>query len=241
MRLRIAWLVSIMMISGSLAAQDRSSGLIHLKEAIDSNYFDATGYRFSRIILEAAHAADEKDKEVIRRKIGLMWQEYLFKPICADSSLRLVNVLPYAFSKPYQRLMLIVASGWEIDLNYFDNDQRTVLDHLDEAIAAAPNEARSNMLKEYREIYTNAGAKRRADLSFYIKNLSSRFDAVRPYAYGLFPVMKKGKWGWVNEKGITVIPLQYKAIRYFVKDVFEVSDDGINFYFVDRKNQRIRI
>lgn len=218
-------------------------GLIQLKEALDSNYHDSpgiAGFRFRRIILEAACAANEKDKEVVCRKIGFMWQRFLHEPVCADSTMRLIDLLPYAFTKGYQRLMLPVAREWEVDLNYIDATNRTILDHLDDAIAATQKASTANMLKEYREIYIKYGARRRADLSFYIKNLMSRFDAVKGYAYGMFPVQKNGRWGWVNEKGVVVIPLQYVAVRYFVKDRFEVSDDGMEFYWVDRGNVRVK-
>lgn len=217
--------------------------LVQLKEALDSNYHDSpgiAGFRFHRIILEAASATNEKDKEAVRRKVGFMWQQFLHEPVCADSSMRLIDLLPYAFSKGYQRLMLPVAREWELDLNYYDATNRTVLDHLDDAIAATQKASTANMLKEYREIYIKYGARRRADLSFYIKNLMSRFDAVKGYAYGMFPVQKNGRWGWINEKGEVVIPLQYVAIRCFVKDRFEVSDDGMEFYWVDRGNMRVK-
>jgi hypothetical protein len=216
-----------------------AAGLVQLKEALDSNYHESpgiAGFRFRRIILEAACATNEKDKEANRRKIGFMWQRFLNEPVCTDSSMRLVNLLPYAFYIGYQRLMLPVAREWDLDLNFIDETNRTVLDHLDEAIAATQKASTANMLKEYREIYIKSGARRRSDLSFFIKNLMSRFDAVKQYAYGLFPVRKNGRWGWVNEKGVVVIPLQYVAIRYFVKDLFEVSDDGVNFYYVDLHN-----
>lgn len=217
-----------------------AAGLIQLKEALDSNYHDSpgiAGFRFRRIILEAACAANEKDKEAVRRKVGLMWQRFLQAPVCADSTMRLIDVLPYAFTKGYQRLMLPVAKEWELDLNYIDATNSTILDHLDDAISATQKASAANMLKEYREIYIKYGARRRADLSFYIKNLMTRFDAVKSYAYGMFPVCKNNKWGWVNEKGMVVIPLQYVAVRYFLKDLFEVSDDGVKFYWVDLRNQ----
>ncbi|MCS3794808.1 WG repeat-containing protein [Niastella sp. OAS944] len=132
--------------------------------------------------------------------------------------------------------MLPVAKEWELDLNYIDATNSTVLDHLDDAIATTQKASTANMLKEYREIYISYGARRHADLSSIIKSLEPRFDSVKSYAYGMFPVCKNDKWGWVNEKGEVVIPLQYMAIRYFVKDRFEVSDDGVGFYWVDRSN-----
>jgi hypothetical protein len=218
-----------------------AAGLIQLKKALDSNNHDSrgvAGFRFRRIIQEAACAGNEKNKEADRRKIAFMWQRFLNEPVCADSSMRLADLLPYAFSIGYQRLMLPVAKEWELDLNFIDKTNRTILDHLDAAIAAAQNASRANMLKEYRDIYIGAGARRRADLLPIVKDLMSHFDAVKQYAYGLVPVRKNGRWGWVNEKGVVVIPLQYVAVRYFVKDLFEVSDDGVNFYYVDLRNMR---
>lgn len=238
--------IFFLLLSTRICAQEcrpHAAGLIRLKEALDSNYHDSPGiggFQFRRIILEAACAANEKDKEAVRRKVGFMWQRFLHEPVCADSTMRLIDLLPYAFSKGYQRLMLPVAKEWELDLNYIDATNRTVLDHLDDAIAATQKASTANMLKEYRDIYIKYGARRRADLSFYIKNLMTRFDSVKNYAYGMFPVRKNGKWGWVNEKGEVVIPLQYIAVRYFVKDRFEVSDDGVKFYWVDRGNGGVK-
>ncbi|MBO9202516.1 MULTISPECIES: WG repeat-containing protein [Niastella] len=246
MWLKPFWLTAICFFAfcSRMAAQEctpHAAGLVQLKEALDSNYHDSpgnAGFRFRRIILEAACAANEKDREVVRRKIGFIWHRFLNEPVCTDSSRRLADLLPYAFSIGYQRLMLPVAKEWELDLNFFDGTNRTVLDLLDDAIANTKNASRARMLKEYREIYIGSGARRRADLSFFVKNLMTRFDEVKQFAYGLFPVRKNGKWGWVNEKGDVVIPMQYVAIRYFVKDLFEVSDDGVNFYYVDLHNIR---
>jgi hypothetical protein len=57
--------------------------------------------------------------------------------------------------------------------------------------------------------------------------------------YGLFAVQKKGKWGWIDRHNKVVIPLRFAAVRYLTPELFEVSDDGKNFYFINRKLSRV--
>jgi hypothetical protein len=216
-----------------------------LKEAIDSaRRYPAGvgGYRFAdyRIVHEAACAGKGMDKNRTRQRIALMWQRYRNEPAAPDNSLRLRDVLRYAFRQRYQPLMLAAAQSWGLDLNEVDESGQTLLQFLGEEIDREPDSSRVRMLKEYRDIYIAAGAADPQHLSFMVKILSERFDAVKRYAYGLYAVEKKGKWGLVNHKGEVVIPLQYQAVRHYLPDLFEVSTDGVNYYFVDRKNKRTR-
>lgn len=219
--------------------------LMGLKEAVDSSRrypSGVEGYRFAdyRIVHEAACAGKGVDKDRARQRIALMWQQQRNAPVAPDSSLRLRDVLRYAIRQRYQPLMLAAAQSWGLDLNEMDEYGQTLLQFLDEEIEREPDSSRVRMLQEYRDIYTTAGAVDRQHLSFMVGVLSKRFDAVRRYAYGLYAVAKKGKWGWVNHKGEVVIPLQYKAVRHYLPDLFEVSTDGVHYYYVNRKNKRTR-
>lgn len=229
----------------SVAACPNKNYLLGLKEAIDSarRYpSGAEGYRFAdyRIVHEAACAGKGVDTSRARQRIALMWQQQRNAPVSPDSSLRLRDVVRYAIRQRYQPLMLAAAQSWGLDLNDLDETGQTLLQFLDEEIGREPDSSRVRMLQEYRDLYTAAGAQHPQHLSFMVRVLSKRFDAVRRYAYGLYAVEKKGKWGWVNHKGEVVIPLQYKAVRHYLPDLFEVSTDGVHYYFVDRKNKRTK-
>ena len=229
--------------SGPLCPDAKS--LMGLKQAIDSSRKTSSGvdgYRFAdyKIVQEAACAGTGVDKEVARKRIALMWQQQATAPVTPDSSLRLHGMLRYAIQQRYQPFMLAAAKSWGLNLSEVNEWGQTLLEFLAEEIETETDSNTVRMLKEYESIYREAGAEHGQPISFMVGILKKRFDGVKRYAYGMYPVQKKGKWGWVNHKGEVVIPLQYKAVRYFLPDLFEVSNDGVHYYFVDRRNKRTK-
>ena len=222
-----------------------AKSLAGLKAAIDSSRKypgGVDGHRFAdyKIVHEAACAGKGIDKELARQRIALMWQQQANAPVTLDSSLRLRDMLRYAIKQRYQPFMLAAAKSWGLNLSEVNEWGQTLLEFLNEEIESEPDSNTVRMLKEYERLYREAGAEHSQHLSFMVGILSKRFDGVRRYAYGMYPVKKKGRWGWVNHKGEVVIPLQYKAVRCFLPDLFEVSNDGVHYYFVDRKNKRTK-
>jgi hypothetical protein len=248
---QILWPLALVVILCSTALAQSGSIcpnkniLLGLKEAIDSSRKykgGVDGYRFAdyRIVHEAACAGKGVDKDLARQRIALMWQQQANAPVTPDSSLRLRDMLRYAIKQRYQPFMLAAAKSWGLNLTEVNEWGQTLLDFLAEEIETEPDSNTVRMLKEYESIYREAGAQYSDHLSFMVGILSKRFDGVRRYAYGMYPVKKKNKWGWVNHKGEVVIPLQYKAVRHFLPDLFEVSNDGVHYFFVDRKNKRTK-
>jgi hypothetical protein len=239
-----------LILCGTTVAQSGSTCpdkyiLLGLKEAIDSSRKypgGADGYRFAdyKIVHEAACAGKGVDKELARKRIALMWQQQANAPVTPDSSLRLRDMLRYAIKQRYQPFMLAAAKSWGLNLSEVNEWGQTLLEFMAEEIKAEPDSNTVRMLKEYESIYREAGAEHSQHLSFMVGILSKRFDGVKRYGYGMYPVQKKGKWGWVNHKGEVIIPLQYKAVRHYLPDLFEVSNDGVHYYFVNRQNKRTK-
>jgi hypothetical protein len=232
-----------------IVAQERNScpytdGLTELKSAIDQRLRDSsiTGYNWVHfdILSKVACADKTSDKQLQQARMQLMWQQYKNEPVAKDTTLTLKELLCYAVAKRYGPLLLEAANRWKLDLNAIDeNRYQTVLDYLDEQINDA-DEKTKLMLNEYRTVLTNAGAKNRNEIAFRGSYIQKHYDRIGLYAYGLFPVQKKGKWGWVNHRNEIVIPLHYKAIRYFTGSLFEVSNDGKTYYYINRNNKRVK-
>lgn len=149
------------------------------------------------------------------------------------------DVLRLAIHHGYGPLLLD-AVRWKVDINSFDPVMHnSLLDYLEEEYQNGDGEKRLNWLREYKKILESAGAVYFGQTDFYIRNLSKKYDRIRPPVDGLYPVQKKNRWGWVTQKNQPVIPFRYKAVRFFTGEWFEVSDDGIHYYIINRKQQKI--
>lgn len=150
------------------------------------------------------------------------------EPVYFSQALRLA--LHYGYGP-----LLLDAVRWKVDVNGFDPaSHSSLMNYLEEEYRNGFDEKRLDWLREYKQILQSAGAVYFVETNFRMRNLAKKYDRIRPPVDGLYPVQSKGKWGWVNEKGQPVIPLQYKAVRYFTGELFEVSDDGIHFHMVKR-------
>lgn len=144
------------------------------------------------------------------------------------------QVLRLAIHHGYGALLLD-AVRWKVDVNGFDPaSHSSLMDYLEEEYRNGSDEKRLDWLREYKQILQSAGAVYFTETNFKMRNLAKKYDRIRPPVNGLYPVQHKGKWGWVNEKNQLVIPLKYKAVRYFTSELFEVSDDGIHFHLIKR-------
>lgn len=132
--------------------------------------------------------------------------------------------------------LLLDAVRWKVDVNSFDPvSHSSLLDYLEEEYRNNRNENRFSWLREYKQVLQAGGAVYFEETNFKMRNLAKKYDRIRPPVDGLYPVQAKGKWGWVDGKNQVVIPLKYKAVRYFTSELFEVSEDGKRFYVIRRK------
>jgi len=57
----------------------------------------------------------------------------------------------------------------------------------------------------------------------------------------IFLAMKNGKYGYIDEKGKTIIPFKFSTALAFDNGVAIVSEDeaGENIYYIDTKGQEV--
>jgi hypothetical protein len=148
---------------------------------------------------------------------------------------------PSVFFKDILRLSLHHAYGpllldavrWKVDVNSFDPaTYSSLMDYLEEEYRNNYEDKRLEWLREYKQVLQYGGAVYFAETNFRMQQLARKYDRIRPPVDGLYPVQRKGKWGWVDQNNKPVIPLQYKAVRYFTGELFEVSDDGTHFRII---------
>jgi hypothetical protein len=145
-------------------------------------------------------------------------------------------VLRLAIHNGYGALLLD-AVRWKVDVNGFDPvTHSSLMDYLEDEYRNGFEEHRLDWLREYKQILQSGGATYFVETNFRMRNLAKKYDRIRPPVDGLYPVQSKGKWGWVNADNKVVVPLKYKAVRYFTGELFEVSDDGIHFNLI-KKNR----
>ena len=131
--------------------------------------------------------------------------------------------------------LLLDAVRWKVDVNSFDPlSKSSLLNYLEEEYRNNTDEKKVDWLREYKKILESGGTVYFEETNFKMRNLAKKYDRIRPPVDGLYPVQQKGKWGWVNANDQVIIPLQYKAVRYFTGELFEVSEDGIHFRVIRR-------
>ncbi|MES2371900.1 MAG: WG repeat-containing protein [Bacteroidota bacterium] len=131
--------------------------------------------------------------------------------------------------------LLLDAVRWKVDVNSFDPaSHSSLLNYLEDEYRDGYDEKRLDWLREYKQVLLSGGATYFVETNFKMRNLAKKYDRIRPPVDGYYPVQRNGKWGWVNEKNQLMIPLTYKAVRYFTSELFEVSDDGIHFRVIKK-------
>jgi hypothetical protein len=206
----------------------------------------ATGYNWMhRPVLYKMACIDSnvaKHPALLAQRMQLAWQAFGSEGISKpdEPNLNLKQLLRHSIASGYGALIL-EARRWKIDLNSFDVERReTLLDYIDAQIRTAEKQTRKAWLEEYRQLLLDAGVQYGSGIAFTMQLLAKKYKRIRPLAYGLFAVESGGKWGWVNLRNKVVVPLTYKAVRYYTTDLFEVSADGNHFYFVDRKGRAVK-
>jgi hypothetical protein len=144
------------------------------------------------------------------------------------------QVLRLALHHGYGALLLD-AVRWKVDVNNFDpSSHSSLLDYLEEEYRNGADEKRLDWLREYKRVLQIGGAVYYVETNFLMRTLAKKYNRIRPPVDGLYPVQRNGKWGWVNATNQVVIPLKYQAVRHFTGELFEVSDDGKDFYIIKR-------
>jgi hypothetical protein len=202
----------------------------------------ASGYRWPhRAILYKVLGIDRSAPDsVVALRMKLGWQQLADMRISEDNEPKLYfhDLLQASLHHRYG-VLLLDAVRWGVDLNYMDHaEQKTLINHMEDEYRNNTSLEDAEWLREYKKILLAGDAKYFVELNFYMRQLARTYNRVRPPLYRLFPVEKNGKWGWVTQERKTIVPLRYKAIRRFTDQLFEVSDDGKNFYFIDRKGNR---
>ena len=216
-----------------------------------------TGYNWMHraVLYEAACITKEqaKDTALVARKMRLAWQQLSAQRISSASepAYYFYELIGLALHTGYGPLLLD-AVRWGIDLNHIDTTthqtvlnqtgtRQTLLNQLEAEYRNSTTTQRADWIREYKQLLLAGGAKYFAEVDFIMHRISKLYAGIRPPVYGLFPVQQKGKWGWVDQHNKTIIPLRYAAVRVFTAEVFEVSDDGKQYYFINRKGERVSV
>lgn len=217
--------------------------LRYLSMAVAMDAYDRE-YRWQhRAILYKAAGVDLKRDTgaLLSQRMQLFWQQHRSDTVTQKwEEPMLLHQLLRQTIKLEKGVLLLDAIRWGIDINQVDTATRqTLMDFIDEEYRNYIKEPSPIWLREYKQILAASGGKYFIEVDYRMRQLAKKYEKIRPACYGLFPVCKKGKWGWVNEKNEIIIPLQYKSVRLFTERLFEVSDDGNKYYYVDRNNKPI--
>jgi hypothetical protein len=203
---------------------------------------NADGFRWEhrRILYQALGIQSAGDNDsVAAAHIRFGWQQLQKIRITKTSEppFFFSQVLRLALHNGYGALLLD-AVRWKVDVNGFDPvTHSSLMDYLEDEYRNGFDEHRLDWLREYKQILQAGGAVYFAETNFIMRNLAKKYDRIRPPVNGLYPVQHKGKWGWVNADNKIIVPLKYKAVRYFTGELFEVSTDGILFTVI-KKNRK---
>jgi len=86
------------------------------------------------------------------------------------------------------------------------------------------------------------------DTSYSLLSIKDNKKIAEGYEYmalpdegNLFLAMKNGKYGYIDEKGKTIIPFKFSTALAFDNGVAIVSEDeaGENIYYIDTKGQEV--
>jgi hypothetical protein len=190
-----------------------------------------------RRILYAALGLDprQSDDSATFRRIRFGWRQLQAVRISQSTEppFYFRDILRLALHHRYGAVLLD-AVRWGVDVNSFDpSTHSSLMDYLEDEYRNGTDEQRIEWLREYKKILQGGGAAYFTETNFHMRQLAKNYDRIRPPVDGLFPVQRNGKWGWVNDHNVVVVPLKYKAVRNFTRQVFEVSKDGKRFYILE--------
>lgn len=73
----------------------------------------------------------------------------------------------------------------------------------------------------------------------FISKSGEQYDDFRPFEDGVAAVMKKGKWGFINEAGKLIIGFKYDEVRSFKNGYVQVRIGKKRFY-IDKEGKRLK-
>ena len=74
---------------------------------------------------------------------------------------------------------------------------------------------------------------------YFISRRGDQYDNFKVYEEGMAPVMKNGKWGFINEQGKLTIPCRYSQVKPFKKGWAQVSI-GNTKYYINKEGKRLK-
>lgn len=80
-----------------------------------------------------------------------------------------------------------------------------------------------------------------AEFFITVKNLKlvGDYDAVRIFTFGLAPVSKNKKWGFIDETGKVAIPIQYDEVEYFTKNNLSAVTNNGKSGFINKNGTEV--
>lgn len=195
------------------------------------------GFRWEhRRILYAALGLDaqQRDDSATFRRIRFGWRQLQAVRIsqATEPPFYFRDILRLALHHRYGAVLLD-AVRWGVDVNSFDPaTHSSLMDYLEDEYRDGTDEQRLEWLREYKQVLKCGGATYFIETDFHMRQLAKKYTRIKPPVDGLFPVQRNGKWGWVNDHNVVVVPLKYKAVRNFTRQLFEVSGDGGRFYIL---------
>jgi hypothetical protein len=133
----------------------------------ETNPSAGTRFSYQTKIYRASCVESSDSPEVIRAKIQNFWNKYHDELICNQfgSMVKNGNILKLAVEKDSKEFINDAVRRWKVNLNHIDtSDHKTVLDYIDEQLAASHGSALENTLRRYQTIFKSNGAKNSRDL-----------------------------------------------------------------------------
>lgn len=191
------------------------------------------GFRFGhrKILYDALHLPPGAPDSVVSQRMKLGWQQLLaVRASEQQEPVVLFRNLLRESLRHKSGVLLLDAARWQVDLNEMDMvRKKTLMDDLEETYRNNTSTEHAEWLREYKKILQDAGAKYFAEMDYHMRRIARNYQRIRPPHFGFYAVQRNGKWGWVDAKGNTIVPLRYKAVRYNTDRMFEVSTDGVRF------------
>ncbi len=124
-------------------------------------------YLYQRRVSEAAGVGADDEPEQVRKKVGLLFNQYGNKLTCSNTRFDVTNgsVIKFAASSQFARFLEDVIYTWQLDLNVVDPaDGKTLLDYVEQQADLNKGAANEAEFRRYVKILRNAGAKRKSEL-----------------------------------------------------------------------------
>lgn len=135
-------------------------------ETAESNPSTGTEYVYRTKIREAACVRDGDSSEEVKVKIRAFWSEYNGRLVCnvLNSGVRNGHILKLAVNRSSTNFIKDVTRRWKVDLNHVDADGKTVMDYLDDEIAASRGTSREATLRNYLQLIRAGGGRYKREL-----------------------------------------------------------------------------